>query len=275
MPIDPKAVGRSGNPVERSWTNRQCMLYALGVGCGTDELQFTTEKNQVVLPTFAVIVGGGGVPMGSIGTFNPAMLLHGEQAIELERPIPPEGSIRSSGRVVAIWDKGSGAVVETETESRDVKSGEVLFRTRSSLFIRGEGNFGGQRGPSVEKFEPTRKPDHQLRYATRRDQALLYRLTGDMNPLHSDPEFARRGGLAEPILHGLCTYGFTGRALLSALCGNDVQRFRSMYGRFSRPVIPGDELTISMWVDGNTCRFRTQNQNGEVVIDQGRCTFAS
>jgi len=275
MPIDPKAVGRSGNPVERSWTNRQCMLYALGVGCGTDELQFTTEKNQVVLPTFAVIVGGGGVPMGSIGTFNPALLLHGEQAIELERPIPPDGSIRSSGRIAAIWDKGSSAVVETESEARDVKSGEVLFRTRSSLFIRGEGNFGGQRGPAVEKFEPTRKPDHQLRYATRRDQALLYRLTGDMNPLHSDPEFARRGGLAEPILHGLCTYGFTGRALLSALCGNDVQRFRSMYGRFSRPVIPGDELTISMWVDANTCRFRTQNQKGEVVIDQGRCTFSS
>jgi acyl dehydratase len=124
-------------------------------------------------------------------------------------------------------------------------------------------------------FEPpARKPDHEVTYATRIDQALLYRLSGDRNPLHSDPSFAKLGGFPRPILHGLCTYGFTGRALLHTLCGSDPSRFRSMEGRFSKPVMPGDELTISMWVDGKQCLFQTLNQDGEVVFDQGVLRFA-
>ena len=274
MPINPDAVGAEGGPVERSWDARQCMLYALGVGCGLDELQFDTEKNQQVLPTFAVIIGGGGAPMGDIGEFNPAMLVHGEQAIELLRPIPSSGKLRSRGKIAAVWDKGSGAVVETESESVDVESGEPLLRTRSSMFIRGEGGFGGERGPSAEKFEPGRAPDQEISYTTRGDQALIYRLSGDMNPLHSDPDFAKMGGFDKPILHGLCTYGFTGRALLHGLCGSDPSRFKSMAGRFSQPVIPGETLTVRMWVNGGDARFQTVNQNGEVVLDQGRFTFS-
>jgi acyl dehydratase len=276
MPLDLNAVGAKGGPVERSWTSTDCLLYALGVGAGTDELSFTTEKNQRVLPTFAVIVGGGGVPFGALGKFNPAMLVHGEQAIEVFGPIPVEGRVRSTGRIVHIWDKRSGAVVGTESESVDAVSGELRLRTRSSLFIRGEGGFGGERGPSGPRNEPpARAADLELRYETRPDQALLYRLSGDRNPLHSDPEFARLAGFERPILHGLCTYGFTGRALLHGLCGGDPARFRSMEARFSKPVLPGDALTISIWVEGGEALFRTSTQRGEVVIDQGRFGFTS
>ncbi len=133
MPIDPSKVGTEGEPSLRSWTAKDCMLYALGVGAGTDELEFSTEKNQRVLPTFAVIVGGGGVPFREMGSFNPAMLVHGEQKIEVYKEIPPEGSIESTGRIAAIYDKGKGALVVTESTSRDVQSGEPLFKTVMSL----------------------------------------------------------------------------------------------------------------------------------------------
>tara|TARA_Y100000310_G_scaffold336846_1_gene422445 strand:- start:1954 stop:2781 length:828 start_codon:yes stop_codon:yes gene_type:complete len=273
MAIDPGAVGLAGGPVERSWTSKDCLLYAVGVGAGLEELQFATEKNQQVLPTFAVIVGGGGSPLNQVGEFNMAMLVHGEQGIELYKPIPADGSLTSTGRIEAIWDKGSGAVIETSSESRDVASGELLFKTTSSMFVRGAGGFGGERGPSTEKYVFDREPDHQVEYATRPDQALTYRLSGDRNPLHSDPEFAKLGGFDTPILHGLCTYGFTGRALLHTLCGSNPERFKSMTGRFSRPVIPGDVLTISIWVEGSSAKFQTHTDKGEIVLDQGRFTF--
>ena len=278
MPINASAVGETGDPVKRSWTSKDGLLYAVGVGAGTDELAFTTENTkdtpQQILPTFAVIIGGGGAPFNKIGSFNPAMLVHGEQGIELLGPIPPEGEIESTGRVSAIWDKGKGAVVEMESESVLVATGKPLLKTRMSIFIRGEGGFGGERGPSAKFEAPSRKPDHEVTYPTRPDQALTYRLSGDRNPLHSDPSFAKLGGFDTPILHGLCTYGFTGRALLRTLCAGDPARFEAMDARFSKPVIPGDALTVCMWVEGNECTFQTKNQNGEVVIDQGRMRFA-
>jgi len=277
MPINPDAVGETGDPVKRSWTSKDGLLYAVGVGAGTDELAFTTENTkdtpQLVLPTFAVIIGGGGAPFNKIGSFNPAMLVHGEQGIELFDAIPPEGEIESTGRVSAIWDKGKGAVIEMESESVLVSTGKPLLKTRMSVFIRGEGDFGGERGPSVKFEAPSRAPDHQVTYKTREDQALTYRLSGDRNPLHSDPSFAKMGGFDKPILHGLCTYGFTGRALLHTLCDSDPKRFKAMDARFSKPVMPGDELTVSMWVDGNDCTFQTKNQDGDVVIDQGKARF--
>jgi acyl dehydratase len=278
MPINPDAVGAKGSPVRRSWTSKDALLYALGVGAGIDELQFTTENTrdlpQRVLPTFAVIVGGGGVPRDKVGSFNPALMVHGEQGIELFDEIPASGEIESVGEVTGIWDKGNAAVLEFTSESKDAATGKPLLRTRMTLFCRGEGGWGGDRGPSVKVEYPDRKPDHEVTYQTRTDQALLYRLSGDRNPLHSDPSFAKLGGFDRPILHGLCTYGFTGRALLHTLCGSDSKRFKSMNGRFSRPVLPGDALTISMWLDGNSCLFRTANSKGEVVLDQGTMTFA-
>jgi len=276
MAIDPKAVGATAGPALRSWTSTDCLLYAVGVGAGVDELQFSTEKDQKVLPTMAVVLTPrGAIPMAKVGTFDPAMLVHGEQAIELARPLPVEGKLSASGRIAAVYDKGKAAVVVIEIEAVDVASGELLYRTRSSTFIRGAGGFGGERGPSAPSPEPPKRtPDHEVTCETRPEQALLYRLSGDRNPLHSDPEFAKRGGFPRPILHGLCTYGFTGRALLRTLCGSDPARFKSMSGRFSNPVFPGEALTVSMWVDGHTCTFQTRKAGGEVVLDHGVMAFA-
>ena len=277
MPINPEAVGVKGQPSQRSWTSKDALLYAVGIGAGTDELQYTTENtkdiDQKVFPTFAVIVGGGGIPMREVGSFNPALMVHGEQGIELLSEIPAEGEIESVGECTAIYDKGSAAVLEFTSESKSVATGEVLLRTRTSLFCRGEGGWGGDRGPSEKIQFPDRTPDQQVSYTTREDQALTYRLSGDRNPLHSDPSFSAMGGFEKPILHGLCTYGFTGRGLLNALCDGDAGRFKSMNARFSKPVIPGDTLTVSMWVDGSEALFRTTNQDGDVVIDQGVFRF--
>jgi acyl dehydratase len=178
--------------------------------------------------------------------------------------------------LVGVYDKGSGAVIATESESVDAATGERLFSLRGQTFIRGEGGFGGDRGPSGPRHvPPPRPPDHVVTYRTSPEQALIYRLSGDRNPLHSDPSFASSAGFASPILHGLCTYGFTGRALLHTLCGSDPSRFCSMEGRFSKPVFPGDSLTVKMWADGTEAVFRTETGSGEVVLDQGRCVYRS
>lgn len=284
MPIDPNAVGFRGEPTRRAWTSDDSILYALGVGGGAedpaDELAFTTENtngvDQQVLPTMAVVLGmGGGSALAGIGPFNPAMLVHGEQAITLHRPIPVAGEVETVGEITAIWDKGKGALVEMTSTSVDVDSGDAMFTNVMSAFIRGEGDFGGDRGPSGPRNEaPDREPDHTVTYPTRIDQALLYRLSGDRNPLHSDPSFAALGGFDRPILHGLCTYGFTGRALLHRVCEGDPGRFASMVGRFTSPVLPGEELTVSIWDDGpQGAIFRTAGGDGRTVIDSGRLTL--
>jgi acyl dehydratase len=280
MPIDPSAVGTEFGPMERSWDSKDCLLYAVGIGAGMEELEFTTENSsgidQRVFPTFATIVGqGAGFAMrGTIGSYNPAMLVHAEQGITLHGPIPVEGTSQTTGKITGIWDKGSGALVSTEALSVNEKTGDKLFSTYSSLFIRGEGGWGGERGPSgSKKVTPEREPDHSVSYETLPQQALIYRLSGDRNPLHSDPEFAKAAGFDRPIIHGLCTYGFTGRALLHTLCNSDPKRFRSMLGRFTKPAWPGDTLTVKMWVDGNEAMFRTETQRGDVVLDQGLFTF--
>lgn len=284
MPINPEAVGSKGDPVRHSWDSRDVMLYALGVGAGAvdplEERQFTTENSQdvqlQVLPTMAVVLGVGGAgAFGTIGSFNPAMLVHGEQAITLHGTIPIEGEVETVGEITGIYDKGKGAVIEVTSTSSDTSTGQPLFTTVMSAFIRGEGGFGGDRGPSGPRnVAPDRSPDHQVSYATRGDQALLYRLSGDRNPLHSDPNFAAFGGFDRPILHGLCTYGFTGRALLHALCGSDPARFTGMEGRFSSPVMPGETLTVNAWVTGDgEAVFQTLGDDGRVVLDAGRLTF--
>lgn len=283
MPINPDAAGSSGEPGESSWTSKDCLLYALGVGAGVVdptgfELEFTTENSQdvqqKVLPTFPVVVPGGSGAWAKVGSFNPAMLVHGEQSVTLHDPLPVEGTIRGVTTVTGIYDKGSGAVVATETVATDLATGKALWTTTSSAFIRGEGGFGGDRGPSNKVEFSEREPDHSVTYSTRADQALLYRLNGDRNPLHSDPKFAAMAGFDKPILHGLCTFGFTGRALLHTLCGSDPDRFLSMSARFSKPVFPGQDLTVNMWVieDGQAV-YRTSTDAG-VVIDSGQFSFA-
>jgi len=213
----------------------------------------------------------------SLGDFDRARLVHAEQAFELHRPLPVAGTVNTVSTVTGIYDKGSGALVVTENVASDAATGEPLVTSRSSAFIRGEGGFGGERGTDQPWERPDREPDYQVVQETRPEQALIYRLSGDRNPLHVDPKFAARGGFSQPILHGLCTYGVTGRALLHGLCDSDPARFRSMSGRFSRPVLPGEPLTVSAWrQDGSdTALFQTTKQDGTVVIDRGRLQVRS
>jgi acyl dehydratase len=281
MPLDHSLVGVPSEPQERTWSSTDALLYAIGVGAGLGdplaELEFTTENSegvqQQVLPTYAVLVAQPRTGR-RLGDFDRAMLVHAEQAFELHRPLPVSGTVRTVSTVTGIYDKGSGALVASENVAVDAATGEKLVTSASSAFIRGEGGFGGERGPGDGWQRPDRPPDHQVVQPTRPEQALLYRLSGDRNPLHADPKFAARGGFSRPILHGLCTYGFTGRALLHALCGSDPARFASMSGRFSRPVLPGDTLTVSIWLrDGDTALFQTATQDAAVVIDHGRMRF--
>ena len=278
MPLNPDAVGSKGDAVEVSWTSKDALLYAVGIGAGTDELSFTTENtngvDQQVFPTFPVVLGWGkGSAMGNIGSFNPAMLVHGQQAVTLHRALPVAGTATLQSEIVAMYDKGKAAVVVTESHA--TLDGEPLFDTRSSAFIRGEGGWGGDRGPSgPQNVPPERDPDHSVTYRTSPDQALVYRLSGDRNPLHSDPAFAAMGGFDRPILHGLCTYGFTGRALLHTLCGSDPARFGHIEGRFASPVLPGEALTVDMWVTGDGEAVFTTRVDDRAVIDQGLLNFS-
>ena len=286
MPLNPDAVGASSEPARRSWTSKDALLYAVGVGAGSadpfGELAFTTENTkdvaQQVLPTMAVVLGaGGGEAYSAVGEINWMMLVHGEQAVELHQPLPVEGEAESVVTVTGIFDKGSGALLTTETVATDVATGQPLFTTRSGAFIRGEGGWGGDRGPSGPKnVPPERDPDHVVTYQTSPDQAFVYRLSGDRNPLHTDPSFAAMGGFDRPILHGLCSYGFTGRALLHSLCGSDPANFKHIEARFAAPVMPGDALTIRMWTTGDGESVFTTSavdpadpSTDRVVIDQG------
>ncbi len=273
MPVNPDAVGSTSEPVEVSWDSKDCLLYAVGIGAGTDELAFTTENTngveQQVFPTFPVVIGWGrGSALGNIGSFNPALLVHGQQSVTLHQPIPVEGSATLETEITAMYDKVKAAVVVTTTTA--LMAGAPLYTTTSSMFIRGEGGWGGERGPSgPQNVPPERAPDHQVTYRMSPDQALTYRLSGDRNPLHSDPSFAAMGGFDRPILHGLCTYGFTGRALLHTLCGSDPARFEHIEGRFTSPVMPGEALTISMWETGDGEAVFVTTVDDRTVIDQG------
>jgi acyl dehydratase len=281
MPLDHSLVGVHGEPQERSWTSKDALLYAIGVGAGLGdplrELAFSTENcqgvEQKVLPTYGVLLAQAGSSR-SLGDFDRAMLVHAEQYVELHRPLPVAGTVRTSSTITGIFDKGSGALVESQSVAVDTATGEPVITTRTGTFIRGEGGFGGERGSAEPWQLPDRAPDHKVIEPTRPEQALLYRLSGDRNPLHVDPRFAARGGFSRPILHGLCTYGFTGRVLLHELCGSDPARFSSMSGRFSQPVLPGESLVVSIWRgDAGTAAFQTAKEDGTVVIDRGRVQF--
>jgi acyl dehydratase len=287
MPIDPNAVGAKSEPQLFEWTDRDTLLYALGVGAGTEDLAFTTENShdikQQVLPTYAVIACLPFAAAAKIGTFNVAMLLHGSQEIRLFTPLPPAGKLSVVAEVADIQDKGEGknAIVMLKATGTDPDTSQVIAETLTTAVIRGEGGFGGQPGqrPTVPQI-PDHEPDARVSLPTREDQALIYRLSGDRNPLHSDPWFARElAGFPRPILHGLCTYGVAGRALVADLGGGDATKVKAIAARFTSPVFPGETLTTSIWrTEPGRAVFRTEasnpdGSNARLVLEDGAAEY--
>jgi acyl dehydratase len=275
MPVNLSVIGKKLESSVHEYSEKDVMLYALGVGCGPEDLEFVYEQDLKVLPTFAVIPAFPALfAMGSAMDVNPMMVLHGEQRIELDGPIPTSGRLTTTPTVSAIYDKGKGALVVIETETVDAK-GKLLFKNVFGAFARGEGGFGGDRGPSGPRnAPPEREPDTVVEMKTLPQQALLYRLCGDMNPLHADPGFAKIGGFDQPILHGLCTFGHVGRAVLKSFCGNDPSRLRDFEVRFAGVVYPGETIVTEMWdaKDGKILVQARTKERGELVINSAAAT---
>lgn len=267
MAIDPNSIGAVTEPMLFEWTDRDTLLYAIGVGAGTGDLAFTTENShgidQQVLPTYAVICCPAFGAAAKVGTFNPAALLHGSQGIRLHAPLPAAGKLSVVTEVADIQDKGEGknAIVVLRGRGCDPESGSLVAETLTTLVLRGQGGFGGARGerPAAPEF-PDRHPDARIDMLTREDQALIYRLSGDRNPLHSDPWFATQlAGFPKPILHGLCTYGVAGRALVAELGGGVAANITSIAARFTKPVFPGETLSTVIWrTEPGRAVFRTE-----------------
>lgn len=269
-------AGTVSSPSTRAWTNLDSVIYALGVGAGPDELAFATDDTRGVepraLPTMAVVLAKPGEDIAkAMGDFDRSKLVHGSQTTIVHSPLPAAGTVEWVTRIVGVYDKGSGAAVETEMVATDAATGADLFTNRSVAFVRGEGGWGGERGPaSTLPTVPEREPDQLIDYAIAPNQALLYRLTGDRNPLHSDPAYAARAGFDRPILHGLCTYGFVARALLAHACDGDVEQFRAMSARFVAPMFPGDTLSVALWrLDGGATVFAGYRDGDKPVITGG------
>jgi acyl dehydratase len=278
MPLDLSSRGAVSDSITIDWDERDALLYAVSVGAGQNplqELSLTTENTEglvaEVLPSFGGVLTQR-VLRPDIGPFDRSKLVHAEQHLTLHRPLTLSGKLVVTATVGDILDKGSGAVVWTDTSAVDPETGSLVISARSASFIRGEGGFGGERG-TAETWEPPRaEPDHTVFVQVRPEQALLYRLNGDRNPLHSDPAFAARGGFDRPILHGMCTFGFTCRALVGAVAGGRPSALTSIGGRFSSPVWPGEELQVEIYRDGDQVWFRTLRENGVVALDRGRAT---
>ena len=284
MPIDPeKALGAELAGGTSTWDRDKVILYHLAVGAGvppTDpkELEYTYEKNLKVLPSFAVIPvfsAMGGVTSIPGLEFNLAMLLHGEQDLEVYRAIPTQAKVSNSGRVAALYDKGKAAVAVIEMATKD-ESGDTLFVNRFTMFLRGEGGFGGDPGPKAGNLPPERDADLVAESPTLPQQALIYRLCGDKNPLHVDPEFAKLGGFDTPILHGLCSYGMVCKAVVDHALGGDTTKLARYQARFAGVVFPGETIVTSMWRENDSILVQaTTKERGTPVITNAAITVRS
>jgi len=279
-------VGARSEPARRSWEARDCALYALAQGAGWDDLEYLSESAagpaQKVLPTF-VLAGVMAAESASwpdpgfaTGDYAPHEIVHGEQALEIHAPIGPRGDVNTATRVAGIYDKGSGALVVLEVEASDSASGAPVFTATTSLFVLGHGDFGGERGPSSGGAKlPERPPDHRVETPTLPIQTLLYRHAGhDENAVHVDPAAARKAGFPEPILMGLNTLGIACRALVRTVGDSMPERLRALSGRFASPGYNGDVLATEIWQEETGARYRVVNQEGSLLIDAGRASFA-
>lgn len=280
-----KLMARIPTPVTHTYTERDTILYALALGAGRPDpaapeaRRFCYEAGLQALPTMAALLGAGPAwltePEWGIDF---TRLLHGEQALTVHRPLPSSGTVVATETVEEIYDKGAGkgAVMYLRRRLCDA-DGHLLAEVRAASFMRGNGGFGGKAtgAPVPQVLPDSRAPDASVEIATVPDQALLYRLCGDPNPLHVDPDIARAAGFERPILHGLCAYGIAGRALMALFCGDDARRVRRLDVRFSRPVYPGETLRTEAWhLDERSVAFRcTIPSRGIVAIDNGRFDF--
>lgn len=283
MAIDyEKLMSLKSEGQEFSYGDRETMLYALGIGFGRDplnakELPFVYEKNLQTIPTMSSVIAWGAGPLAESG-INYLMVVHGEQKLTMHKPLPVAANIVADSRVIGAWDKGAdkGAIIVTETVISEKKSGDKLCTMESTTFARGDGGFGGptEGAPQPHKL-PDRDPDQTVEVDTRPDQALLYRLSGDRNPLHADPDIAKQAGFPAPILHGLCTYGTCCRAIVTSVCDYDASKITGFDVRFSSPVFPGETILVDIWKDGKTVSFRARvKERDVVVINNGKCTLA-
>jgi len=263
--LGPEAVGLDLPATEFEYTERDVMLYALGIGA--TELDFVYERSLKAIPTFAVIPAFPAMMgLSAAVEINLVMVLHGEQGFRIHKTIPTKGKLTTKGRVSGVYDKGKGALASIESETRD-ESGDLIFTNTSGVFVRGAGGFGGERGPEAGNIPPDRAPAKIVEMQTLPIQAMIYRLSGDRNPLHIDPDFATMAGYDRPILHGLCTFGHVGRAILREYCANDPSRLTSLSVRFSGVVYPGDTIITEMWQEGDgKIVVQARTQEGRVVI---------
>ncbi|MBJ8345903.1 MaoC/PaaZ C-terminal domain-containing protein [Antrihabitans sp. YC2-6] len=257
MPIDPAlAIGAELGSSTFGWEPSDVQLYHLAVGAGgrpTDprDLRYLDDKSPQVLPTFATVAATFHATEAPRVSFpgveiDLAKVVHGSQEVRVHRPLPAAGTATTTTRIAEVWDKGKAAVIVQESSTVD-SDGTPLWTARSSIFARGEGGFGGERGPSESLPLPDREPDYDVTTATLPQQALLYRMCGDRNPLHSDPEFAKAAGFPAPILHGLCTYGLVCRTVVDEVLDGDATAVAGFRGRFAGVVFPGETLRTRMW----------------------------
>ncbi len=277
------ALGFELDQLESSYDARDLTLYALGVGAGRNpldekDLHYTYELNPDgfwALPTYGVIPALNVIfKQAAEGKSAPGLnygldrILHGGQVLELMRPLPPAANLRHKAKVSEIWDKGKNAVVVFHVDSYDTETGELLAKNDIQMFVRGAGGWGGERGPSTDVPVPERAPDAVVTEKTDENQAVLYRLSGDWNPLHIDPQFATAFGFEKPILHGLCTFGFVGRAVVNAMLGGDPRRFKSIRVRFADTVFPGETIKTEMWKEGGRVVVRASVvERNKVVLN--------
>jgi acyl dehydratase len=280
MPIDyDKLLAAKVPDVEHTYAEKDAILYALGVGLGRDpmdedELAFVYEKNLKVLPSFASVLGYTPFWLREVADVDFVKAVHGEQGVVLHRPVPPRGKVVGITRVLDAVDKGPGKGAVVYSERRIVEQGTraPIATLTQTTFLRGDGGFGGpQRASPGPHVLPDRPPDMMCDLPTRPEAALIYRLSGDTNPLHADPAHARAAGFPRPILHGLATFGVACHALLKSVCNYESSRLRSMQGRFSAPVFPSETIRTEMWRDGTVVSFRARVvERDAVAVSNGR-----
>ena len=269
MPINPNAVEAAPEQKRVTWTSKDAILYALGCGAGPEALTYVTEKDQRVLPSFATVIGTEMSLPKALGDVDLTKIVQAEQSILLSAPLPPSGEVLFTRRVSKLYDTERFAIAAVETSGTLAGEDKPLFVSEMTMALLGDSGFGGPAPPPRPKAMPTGDPDQVLSFAVKPDQALIYRLSGDLNPLHYDPDIAARIGFDQPILHGLCTYGICGRLLLKAYCGGDDAKFGRFYARFKHPVFPGDQLDVQTWKTEDAVLFHAKVAD-RTVLEGGK-----